>query len=332
MANTSYSGVFKHINADGTMIDLYPDTQTDKTLSQSGKAADAAAVGEALASGVDIDYSELEFDTEEILVEGAGGVSGPDTTIITGSADDIEYDNTSSGMTATNVQEAIDELKANSGSGSADGISYDNSVSGIAATNIQEAIDAVFRSASDGKQAIIDAIAGSNGQEFTLENSFEEIAAYIANNCIVLIGNIVLYPDSEICGWNGDKYVGYTDYFDVSKFSSIVVSATAYAPNGYTNNSNRFWSYSGRAVITVEYADGTTDSGTVTFDRGTSSASGGTSTDTFTFDTSGKTGNCKISVQSYYKNNAKWEDGSSGPWTAGTGNGYGYITSAIGYA
>ena len=239
-------------------------------------------------------------------------------------AEDITYDNSNGSLKSGNIRDAVNELDIRTGDPSL--LNTENK------TDLVTAINEVFQSASNGKQAIIDAITGSNGQEFTMDNTFEEIAAYIANNCIVLIGNIVLYPNSELCGWNGDQYVGYTDYFDVSKFSSIVVSATAYAPNGYTNNSNRFWSYSGRAVITIEYADGSKENGTVTFDRGTSSASGGTSTDTFTFNTSEKTGNCKISVQSYYKNNAKWEDGDSGPWTAGKGNGYGYITSAIGYA
>jgi hypothetical protein len=60
------------------------------------------------------------------------------------SADQIDYDNSSSGLTATNTQDALDELKTLSdASDEALEISYDNSTSGLAATNVQDAIDEV---------------------------------------------------------------------------------------------------------------------------------------------------------------------------------------------
>ena len=81
-------------------------------------------------------------------------------------ADNVDYDNTTSGLTATNVQDAIDELEsekadisslatvATSGSyndlsdkptipDSADDISYDNTTSGLTADNVEGAIDEV---------------------------------------------------------------------------------------------------------------------------------------------------------------------------------------------
>ena len=45
MAITEYTGVFTHVDDDGNEIRLYPDIKTDESLSVSGKAADAAAVG-----------------------------------------------------------------------------------------------------------------------------------------------------------------------------------------------------------------------------------------------------------------------------------------------
>lgn len=45
MATTEYTGVFKKVDDDGNEILLYPDVKTDTSLSESGKAADAAAVG-----------------------------------------------------------------------------------------------------------------------------------------------------------------------------------------------------------------------------------------------------------------------------------------------
>ena len=62
-------------------------------------------------------------------------------------ANDINYDNTTSGLTATNVQDALDELAqgGSSGASSADDVSYDNTSSGLAATNVQDAIDEVLQ-------------------------------------------------------------------------------------------------------------------------------------------------------------------------------------------
>lgn len=65
-------------------------------------------------------------------------------------ADDISYDNTSSGLTATNVQDAIDEVVSSSSTPDADDISYDNTSSGLTATNVQDAIDEVAASSGGG--------------------------------------------------------------------------------------------------------------------------------------------------------------------------------------
>jgi len=65
-----------------------------------------------------------------------------------GSADEVTYDNSTSGLTATDVQDAIDEIKSEvdsipsgGGASSADQVSYDNSTSGLTATDVQDAID-----------------------------------------------------------------------------------------------------------------------------------------------------------------------------------------------
>lgn len=48
MVITEYTGVFTHVDDDGNEIRLYPDIKTDESLSVSGKAADAAAVGDKI--------------------------------------------------------------------------------------------------------------------------------------------------------------------------------------------------------------------------------------------------------------------------------------------
>ena len=69
-----------------------------------------------------------------VLTLFAGGASAPD-------ASDVSYDNTGSGLTATDVQDAIDEVNGKFNSLDASDISYDNTGSGLTATDIQNAID-----------------------------------------------------------------------------------------------------------------------------------------------------------------------------------------------
>lgn len=67
-------------------------------------------------------------------------------------AEDVTYDNTTSGLTATDVQAAIDEVNAKipqGGNIEADDVTYDNTQSGLTATDVQAAIDELA-SASGG--------------------------------------------------------------------------------------------------------------------------------------------------------------------------------------
>lgn len=65
-------------------------------------------------------------------------IAGKETTSLAASA--ITYDNTVSGLTATNAQAAIDELHDSAN------IAYDNTLSGLTATDVQSAIDEVASS------------------------------------------------------------------------------------------------------------------------------------------------------------------------------------------
>ena len=56
-------------------------------------------------------------------------------------AEDVDYDNSGSGLTATDVQAAIDELAARPVVAAAEDVTYDNTVSGLTATDVQAAID-----------------------------------------------------------------------------------------------------------------------------------------------------------------------------------------------
>lgn len=62
-------------------------------------------------------------------------IAGKETTSISASA--VTYNNTVSGLTATNAQDAIDELRDSAN------IAYDNTASGLTATDVQSALDEI---------------------------------------------------------------------------------------------------------------------------------------------------------------------------------------------
>lgn len=66
-------------------------------------------------------------------------------------ADHVVYDNTNSGLSAANVQDAIDELNTDISSISltASNVTYDNTSSGLSSTNVQNAIDEVVDDTTD---------------------------------------------------------------------------------------------------------------------------------------------------------------------------------------
>ncbi|MBO5956000.1 MAG: hypothetical protein J6Q39_00420 [Bacteroidales bacterium] len=65
-------------------------------------------------------------------------------------ASDVTYDNTVSGLTATNAQDAIDELHES------DHIAYDNTVSGLTATDVQNAIDELASSSPGAEHGLFE--------------------------------------------------------------------------------------------------------------------------------------------------------------------------------
>ena len=78
-----------------------------------GGSGSEVTVTQVLASGTKIATIKVDDDSTDLYCE---------TVPATPEADDIAYDNTDSGLTATNVQDAIDEIAQGGGGGSA---SYD---------------------------------------------------------------------------------------------------------------------------------------------------------------------------------------------------------------
>lgn len=95
--------------------------------------------GSPLSSDIELDANDIgaqpTITANGILKgDGAGNVTAA-------AAADIPYDNTGSGLSASDVQDAIDELAAGAGGSTAASTSYDNAGSGLLATNVQDAID-----------------------------------------------------------------------------------------------------------------------------------------------------------------------------------------------
>lgn len=89
--------------------------------------------GQSLPAGAFvINQSVMAIVNGAVLTVLAGGSSISD-------ASDVTYDNTTSGLTATNVQTAIDEVVNTFKD--AENIDYDNTGSGLVATDVQSAID-----------------------------------------------------------------------------------------------------------------------------------------------------------------------------------------------
>lgn len=89
---------------------------------------------------------EMQSDgTWSDITTSSGGGGGGATVYLT--ADNIAYDNTTSGLTADDVQEALDEIVSEMptipSTYDADDINYDNTTSGLSATNVQDALDEI---------------------------------------------------------------------------------------------------------------------------------------------------------------------------------------------
>ena len=135
-------------NIELTGQSLNVDTYTI-TLTNGDKYTFTVTNGSSIAS---IEKTGTSGNVDTYTITLTNGDTYPFTvTNATGSsADGITYDNNVSGLTATNVQDAIDEIVALITALSATDVSYDNSTSGLNATKVQGAIDEVVEMTKHG--------------------------------------------------------------------------------------------------------------------------------------------------------------------------------------
>jgi len=124
--------VYTYLNGTSTLSNLW--TAQDKS-SDAANPIILDAQGRAEVYG-DNSYKFEIYDASDVLVETINGVNYVNFYEL-GNAVNVDYDNTVSGLSATNVQGALDAV------GNAVNVDYDDTDSGLSATNVQEALDVV---------------------------------------------------------------------------------------------------------------------------------------------------------------------------------------------
>ena len=145
---------------------------------------------------------------------------------------DITYDNTTSGLTATDVQNAIDELAASGGASTAADITFTNTNSWIDSTNVQAAIDEV---ANKIVPLGISATGGAVTTETILGKSYK-IHIFTSNGNFVVSSNPKNQPiDVFLCGGGGRGGTGLSQNGGIGggggyteSFFNIILAAGTY--------------------------------------------------------------------------------------------------------
>ena len=176
VATHTVSGtVHNLVRADADRNALYfvatGDMVLGDTFTVDGMAVTARLVnGEALATG----SFKINNNVFGILVGTILNLNVPSSST---DASDVTYDNTGSGLVATNVQNAIDEMVADIPANASD-LSYDNTSSGLSASNTQDAIDEVASSLGKLK-ALCSATYVTNGISIALSEAYTHFDALL---------------------------------------------------------------------------------------------------------------------------------------------------------
>ena len=131
---------------------------------------DANGVGHAVGGGGGTsDYDALinhpEINGVELIGNKAASAFGLE-------GDDIAYDNTTSGLTATDIQSAVDELAGHNASN----IGYTNTTSGLTATDVQAAIDEVDGNL-DTLSGTVTTLSGTVSTNNTAQNNKHKVTS-----------------------------------------------------------------------------------------------------------------------------------------------------------
>lgn len=145
-ANTTTKTIYDDTITTDSIIRVYVDEHDSFTYNSISTASGSVTI-------------TFNATTQDIPIQiGIGAVSEFHQLITEGQASNISYNNSQSGMIATDVQEAIDELKSDLGNIelTANNIEYDNATSDLQATNVQDAVDEMADSLNGIQFRIVD--------------------------------------------------------------------------------------------------------------------------------------------------------------------------------
>ena len=198
------------------------DSNNNRTKVENVKVISSESELADLPDGIYMSNSEESVNVTAVDVTYDNTTSGLDATTVqeaidevvdnlgSGTADSITYDNTTSGLEAENVQDALDEIAENLGSGTADDITYDNTTSGLQSTNVQDAIDEVVNSITGGHT-----IEKSDGTDMTQRTNLQFLDSQVTDdlsNDRTKIENIkVISSESELASLPDGLYISNTD-------------------------------------------------------------------------------------------------------------------------
>lgn len=182
------SGTVHAITRSDSDIDVIRFTATGDWITGDTMTVDGAPVSVYLPDGSAPLTGAYVINTEVIAA-----INGSRVTLYTGSgavtsidADDVVYDNSVSGLTATDAQAAIDELS------NSQNIKYDNTVSGLSATNVKAAIDEL----SSGNAAHSYTVTADGIK--TYKQIYNELYAMIIADNVIPGVNAVLTEGAQI--------------------------------------------------------------------------------------------------------------------------------------
>lgn len=141
-ATESKSGTVHNILRTVSDCAVFWFTATSNFATGDTFTVDGSPVTAVKVSGAGLETGDFVINSNVPCI-----VKGSVLTVLAGGgssqidASDVDYDNTGSGLTATDVQDAIDELASGARSMPASSVTYDNTVSGLTASDVQDAID-----------------------------------------------------------------------------------------------------------------------------------------------------------------------------------------------
>lgn len=236
VATESKAGTVHNLVRNSADCALLWFTATSNYTTGDTFTVDGSPVSAVKVSGAGLETGDFVINSNVLAI-----VKGSVLTVLTGGgssqidAQDVDYDNTGSGLVATNVQDAVDELAARPVT--AAGVTYDNTVSGLTATDVQAAIDEVAGN-SGAKSLIASATANTSWatQLINLETVFNGLTTEQKLGA-VLVSGVGVYQ------YNGNgRFVKTEVTANVCEIDQLNVLTHTFlrfdSPSSYSNNSS----------------------------------------------------------------------------------------------